>query len=60
MGRNTSLHRPQQPPDAPAGGGDSLEVLLSDPGLAEVVEGVKFKVSPVGLWPAQIFLTEAT
>lgn len=36
------------------------EVLLNNPGLAEVVEGVKFKVSPVGLWPAQILLTEAT
>lgn len=60
MGRNTSLYRPEQPPDAPAGGRGSLGVLLKEPGLAVVVEGMKFKVSPISLWPAQMLLTEAT
>lgn len=52
-GRNINLHRPRQPHDAPARG-DNLEVLLNEPALAELVEEVKFKASPVGFCPTHI------
>lgn len=40
--------------------GDHLEVLLNEPALAGAVEEVKFKVSSIGLCPAQMLLTGAT